>query len=52
MADDSFVALVLILGKLLVAEDRTKHRSTTENEVDRALKLIAKERDRILARVR
>jgi hypothetical protein len=49
MGEDSFVALVLILGKLLQAEDRAKGRSTTEDSTSRALKLISMERDRILA---
>jgi hypothetical protein len=47
MADDSFVALVLILGRLLTVEDLLESRSISKNEVDRALDLISKERDGI-----
>ena len=49
LVEDSFVALVLILSKLLHAEDRAKGRFTTEDSTSRALKFISKERDRILA---
>ena len=48
-SEDNFVALVLILGKLLQAEDRGKGRFTSEDCASRTLKLISKERDRILA---
>ena len=49
LVEDSFVALVLILTKLLHAEDRAKGMFTTEDNTSRALKFISKERDRILA---
>lgn len=50
LREDTFVAMVLILGKLLQAEDRDKGTYTTEDAAKRALNLISKERDRILAR--
>ena len=49
LREDTFVAMVLILGKLLQAEDDDKGRYTTEDPAKRALNLISKERDRILA---
>lgn len=47
--EDSFVALVLILGKLLKAEDSAAGRTNTEDIITRSLHLISKERKRILA---
>jgi hypothetical protein len=49
LRDDTFVAMVLILGKLLQAEDRDRGHHTTEDAAKRAMNLISKERDRILA---
>jgi hypothetical protein len=49
--DDSFVALVLILGKLLRAEDRASRSVKSEDEVDRAIKLISEKRDHILEKL-
>jgi hypothetical protein len=50
LEEDSFVALVLILGELLKAADRDKGITSTENYTARALKFISVERDRILSR--
>ena len=44
--DDSFVA-----GKLLRAEDRASRSMKSEDEVDRAIKLISEKRDHILEKL-
>jgi hypothetical protein len=44
--DDSFVA-----GKLLRAEDRASRSVKSEDEVDRAIKLISEKRDHILEKL-
>ena len=49
--EDTLVALVLILGKLLKADDRTRGSWTSADSADRALELISKERERILAKL-
>ena len=38
--EDTLVALVLILGKLLKADDRTRGSWTSADSADRALELI------------
>lgn len=50
LMEDTFVALVLILGELVQAAKRDKGVRTTASPATSALALISKERDGILSR--